>query len=280
MFSALIRALRTPWGVVELFILGNVAFLAADVYIAHSTNAFERPEEWIPVVFSLTAPVLLLGVAALSRSRPHAARTLALVVGWTSLLVGVAGMLFHLQSHFFEEQTMRNLVYTAPFVAPLAYAGLGLLLILDRMVDSESMEWAQWIVFLALGGFAGNFVLSLADHAQNGFFNRMEWAPVAASALAIGFLLVVVVQPANVQLRIVTWWLLALQVLIGVAGSAYHLHANMRQTTASLWDRFVYGAPIFAPLLFANLAILAAIGLWAMRRSNPLGPRPGSPVRS
>jgi hypothetical protein len=86
-----------------------------------------------------------------------------MIVGWTSLGVGIAGMLFHLQSHFFDEQTIHNLVYTTPFVAPLAYAGLGLLLILDRMVDSDSIEWAQWIVFLALGGFVGNFILSLAD---------------------------------------------------------------------------------------------------------------------
>lgn len=268
MISALIRVLRTPWGLVELFVLGNLAFLAADVYVAHSVNAFERPEEWIPVVFSLAAPVLLLFVAVLSRPAPRTARALAFLVGWSSLIVGIAGMLFHLQSHFFEEQTIRNLVYTAPFVAPLAYAGLGLLLILDRMVERESLEWAQWIVFMALGGFVGNFVLSLADHAQNGFFNRMEWVPVGASALAIGFLLVVVVQPSHAVLRKATWWLLALQVLVGVGGSAYHLRANMRATAASLWDRFVYGAPIFAPLLFANLAILAAIGLWAMRLAN------------
>ncbi len=30
------------------------------------------------------------------------------------------------------------------------------------------------------------------------------------------------------------------------------------------WENFVYGAPVFAPLLFANLAILATIGLWEL----------------
>jgi hypothetical protein len=42
---------------------------------------------------------------------------------------------------------------------------------MNRMVDPESTEWAQWVLFLTLGGFIGNFVFSLADHAKNGFFN-------------------------------------------------------------------------------------------------------------
>jgi hypothetical protein len=41
-----------------------------------------------------------------------------------------------------------------------------------------------------MGGFVGNFVFSLADHAGNGFYFAVEWVPVAASAIAIGFLCV------------------------------------------------------------------------------------------
>jgi len=117
---------------VEAFVLANLGFLALDVYIAHAVNAFEREAEWIPFYFSLAAPVVLL-MSYFVRGR--ASRITGLLVGWTSVAVGVAGMVFHLQSHFFAEQTIRNLVYTAPFVAPLAYAGLGLLLILDRTTD-------------------------------------------------------------------------------------------------------------------------------------------------
>lgn len=244
----------------ELFAAGNLAFLAVDVYVAHMVNAFERPEEWIPVALSIAAPVLLAIGWAVKRER-----LAGLVVGWASVAVGVAGMIFHLQSHFFEQQTIRNLVYTAPFVAPLAYAGVGLLLILNRTVDGAALEWAQWVVFLALGGFAGNFVLSLADHAQNGFFNRGEWVPVAASALGVAFLLMLVVRPHDAVLLRWSAWLLALETLTGAAGFALHLRANMSRPGESLWARFIYGAPIFAPLLFANLSILAAIGIWGIR---------------
>jgi hypothetical protein len=65
-----------------------------------------------------------------------------------------------------------------PFAAPLAYTGLGFLLIMNRMVVSDSIEWGQWVLLVALGGFIGNFVFSLTDHAENGFFYSIEWGPV------------------------------------------------------------------------------------------------------
>ena len=68
-------------------------------------------------------------------------------------------MILHLDSPFFYERTLKSLTYSAPFAAPLAYTGLGFLLVMNRMVDSESMEWAQWVLLFTLGGFVGNFVL-------------------------------------------------------------------------------------------------------------------------
>ncbi len=45
---------------VEWFAAGNLGFLALDVYLAHSVNEFRHPAEWVPVVFSALAPLLLL----------------------------------------------------------------------------------------------------------------------------------------------------------------------------------------------------------------------------
>ena len=95
-------------------------------------------------------------------------------MGWCSVGIGIWGMIFHLNSQFFADFTIKSLVYTAPFVAPLAFCGLGLLLLMNRMVHRESLEWGQWVVCMTLGGFLGNFLLSLCDHAQNGFFNPWE----------------------------------------------------------------------------------------------------------
>src|SRR5215813_1479866 len=175
---------------IEAFAILNVGFLAFDIFLAHSVNQFSRRAEWIPFFFSVTAPVILL--IGLTQRKKHYAIwvTLGHVVGWLAIAVGITGVILHLGSHFFYERTIRSLTYSAPFAAPLAYTGLGLLLIMNRMVDAKTVEWAQWVLFLTLGGFVGNFVFSLADHAGNGFFHPLEWVPVVASAIAVGCLAV------------------------------------------------------------------------------------------
>jgi hypothetical protein len=263
-----------PVAWVEGFVLGNLAFLALDVYMAHSFNAFEVWLEWLPIYFSIVSPVLLAATLALDGLTPPLAgaldvrrrltRAVGLLVGWGAVLLGVAGMILHLRDSFFREQTLRSLVYTAPFVAPLSYSGLGLLLILDRMTPPRSREWARWVLVLALGGFFGNFVLSLADHAQNGFFFWREWIAVVSAALAVGFLTAVLLNDANRPFRRLCFAVLGLQVLVGLLGFYYHVNADLHGPMRNLWDNFIYGAPAFAPLLFANLAVLAAIGLWAL----------------
>ena len=44
---------------VELFVTTNLAILAADIYIAHSVNHFQKAAEYIPLYFSIGAPVVL-----------------------------------------------------------------------------------------------------------------------------------------------------------------------------------------------------------------------------
>ncbi|MCH7666701.1 MAG: hypothetical protein IH936_12320 [Acidobacteria bacterium] len=255
---------------VELFAVANLAFLAVDIYVAHSFNGFRHPAEWIPFIFSLVAPLVLVAIMAAGGSveppRSGFARALGLVVGWTSVVIGVAGLVFHLLDTFFVEQTIKNLVYTAPFVAPLSYTGIGLLLLLDRMVSmtKAGREWAQWVILLALGGFFGNFILCLADHAQNGFFDSREWIGVIASALAVGFLLtVLLVDESPLFLRLCRAVLLV-QIATGLLGFYYHAAAIRGGPMERLWENIVYGTPAFAPLLFSNLALLALVGLWGL----------------
>lgn len=164
---------------VELFVLFNFIVLVLDIYLAHSENEFYWRTEYFPVYFSAVGSVILLvGLVARQRWRRVAVwRDLGYLVGWVSVATGLAGVIYHLDSQFFYEKTLRSLTYTAPFVAPLACTGVGLLLIMNRMVPAGTREWAEWVLMLTLGGFFGNFVLSLADHAENGFFRPIEWLP-------------------------------------------------------------------------------------------------------
>ena len=239
--------------VLEYFVLLNISFLAIDIYVAHSINAFAHWAEWIPFYFSVVAPFILL----IGRRGALA----GYMVGYGSIAVGILGFLFHLESQFFALYSIKSLVYTAPFVAPLAYAGIGFLLVMNRMVSFDSPEWSRWVLFLAMGGIFGNFVLALCDHAQNGFYSAWEWTPVYISALAVGFLVMAMKNsPTHAFLRICCG-VLAMSVAIGVIGFGLHFEANWH-ASSTMRDNFLYGAPILTPLLLPNLAILAGIGIW------------------
>ena len=54
---------------------------------------------------------------------------------------------------------------------------------------------------------------------------------------------------------------MAIQIVIGLLGFFMHAQGDLVGPASSLWDRFVFGAPILAPLLFADLALLAILGL-------------------
>jgi hypothetical protein len=143
----------------------------------------------------------------------------------------------------------------------LSYAGVGLLILLDRMVDSRSVAWARWLVLLSLRVLVGNFVLSLADHAQDGFFRPEEWVGVVAAA-AVGSLAAVLIVPDNRPLIGLAAWVVVAQVGVGLLGFYFHVRANLGLPAADLGARFLQGAP----LLFADLALLALLAFWALVR--------------
>lgn len=122
------------------FVTVNLAFMVLDIFLAHPSNQFRDQAEFIPLWFSVFGP-------------PVPVTGLGHLVGWISVLVGLAGVM-----------------------------GLGLLLIMNRMVPSRSVEWAQRLIALSVGGFAGNNVLCLTDHTVNGFYRPEEWISVISAA--------------------------------------------------------------------------------------------------
>src|SRR5262252_10243338 len=246
---------------VELFAILNIGFLTFDIYLAHNVNQFRNPAEYVPFLFSISSPAVLILALWFRNRRPLIWKLLGHVVGWSAILVGLSGVIFHLQSHFFYERTLRSLTYSAPFAAPLAYTGLGFLIILNRMLDAETVEWAHWILLLALGGFVGNFIFSVTDHAQNGFFRPLEWVPVVASAIAVGFLAVPLLMRVSRRYIHFCGAMLLLEGAVGVWGFAVHAAANFRGPSIHAFDNFIYGAPPLAPLLFPNLMLLGLIAL-------------------
>ncbi|HVU64379.1 MAG TPA: hypothetical protein VHC70_10405 [Phycisphaerales bacterium] len=253
---------------IELFALANVGGLAADIYLAHSMNRFREPTEYVPLAASLASPVLLLAGLVFSwRGRLRWWSVLGGVVGCACIAVGVAGMMLHLESSFFQSRTLASLVYSAPFAAPLAYTGLGLLLLMNRMVPASDPDWAMWVLLLALGGYLGNFVFSVTDHAQNGFFVRTEWIGVVMGAFGAGFLFAPFVSRVGRRELALCAGVMVAGMCVGGLGLFFHLSADVRMPNTPVMDRLVFGAPVFAPLLFVDMGVLALIGLWALDRS-------------
>src|SRR5512143_2688208 len=63
LFPPVQRIRRLPLSRDQLMLLMaaiNEIFLSVDVYLAHSTSGPLKPNEWIPVIFGVTAGVLLL----------------------------------------------------------------------------------------------------------------------------------------------------------------------------------------------------------------------------
>jgi hypothetical protein len=111
------------------------------------------------------------------------------------------------------------------------------------------------------------FVFSLADHAGNGFYFAVEWVPVAASAIAIGFLCVPLVMRVSRVFIDVSAAVLILDAGVGLWVFVLHTMSKLRGPSVHPFDNFVYGAPPMAPLLFPNLMILGIIGLWQLRNN-------------
>ncbi len=252
---------------VEAFAVLNIGFLTFDIYLAHSVNQFRNRAEYIPLLFSATAPIVLILALTQRKHRRSIWKILGHLVGWTAIFVGLTGVILHLESRFFYQRTIQSLTYSAPFAAPLAYTGLGFLLVMNRMIDSESLEWAQWILLFTLGGFFGNFVFSLADHAENGFFYHVEWAPVVASAIAIGFLTVPLIVTVSRLFIDLCAAVLVLEAGVGLWGFVLHTMGNLTGPSIHAFNNFIYGAPPMAPLLFPNLMVLGTIGLWQLRQN-------------
>jgi hypothetical protein len=249
----------------EVFLIFNFACLTGDILLAHSENSFRHRAEYIPLWFSgVAAAMLIIGMAARLRSQSLILwKWIGYGVGWLSICVGVAGVGYHLESGFFYEHTLKSLTYAAPFAAPLAYVGLGSLLLMNRMVRFPSREWAKWVVFFAVGGFAGNFGLSLSDHAVNGFFRWTEWIPVFSCALAVGFLLMLFAGEESARFFGICALILALQIFVGTAGFVLHGLADLHGPSKDFVQNVIHGAPPFAPLLLPNLALLGLLGLLA-----------------
>ncbi len=245
----------------NIFIIINYLGLIFDILYAHSINKFAHWGEYIPLYFCIIATLVI----PLSLTLKDKVKNVTLItISIVSIFIGIWGVIFHLESQFFQDISLKSLVYTAPFVAPLSFAGLGFLLLLNQMIPSSSKSWAIWVILLAYIGFLGNFILSLCDHEQNGFFHITEWIPIISSALILGFIPYYIFDKTKTSMKNACHYIVGIQLIVGVLGFILHGIAILKTNfDITFWEKVLYGAPLMAPLLFTILGILMYLGMVA-----------------
>lgn len=126
-------------------VAGGFLFLAADSFLEHYFTQKEmRPYQWVPVIFGLLA----FPIAALMALRPNIVTSRALgTISLLSLLVGGWGFYFHVSALWlmidvpFEWSFLASaLRYGPPILAPLSYAGLGVLGLVAAFAPSKLLN--------------------------------------------------------------------------------------------------------------------------------------------
>jgi hypothetical protein len=285
--APIIRRIRIPLfrdQALLLLIALNNLFLGVETYLAHSISGTIVPEEWTPILYGPVAGLILIIIGLIATRKRMAANILGTIVFTFNIAVGVLGSFYHLSRAILmsaeagQQVSVPLLVFAPPVLGPITFALLGVLGISAawQEVPAGSGSLVLWFgrklnmpfsktraYFLLTGiGVLITVISSIIDHSHSGFSNPWTWIPtifgVFATAVAIylGFL----DKPEKNDLMVYTITMLVMMG-VGLLGSLLHISQNLVAEGAIVGERFIRGAPIFAPMLFADMGMLGLIVL-------------------
>lgn len=287
LFPPLRRVGRLPLSRDQLMLLMaaiNELLLGVETYLGHRISGTVVPNEWIPVVFGPLAGILLLLAGVIALRRRSLATAIGAVVLVSSIIVGLLGAYFHLRRGILpsgpagEQITLPLLVWAPPILAPLTFALVGVLGLsaaaIEDPVDSGRLVlWGQRRLTMPLGKTQAYFVLvglgclatvisSVFDHVRSGFENPWLWVPTAVGVFAtvVAIALGTLRRPTRPELLTYAA-AMALMLLTGPVGMVLHIDADLVGSGQIVWERFIRGAPILAPMLFSDMGLLGVIVL-------------------
>jgi hypothetical protein len=278
---------RLPFSRDQLMLLlaaVNEIILGVDIYLAHNMNGSIRGYEWIPVIFGPVAGVLLLVAGLVALRRRSLANLLGTLIFIASVLVGLLGTWFHLHRALLLDAPSGQIVTTAvllwapPLIGPLTFCLVGVLgisaawqedpadsgvltLLGNKKLKMPLPKTRAYFLMTALFILA-TLLSSVLDHARTNFANAWLWAPTF-----IGLFAMVVTLAMGSFSRLergdVITYIAAMLLMMGVGllGAALHTNFNLGDLGTYLDERFLRGAPMLAPLLFANMGLLGLIVL-------------------
>lgn len=261
----------------------NEIFLGVDTYLAHGANLTIRPDEWIPIVFGPVAGAGLLLAGLLALRRRSLAALLATGIFLASIIVGVLGAYFHLEHGLLPDApaghrvSISLLVWAPPVLGPMVFALIGILGISAAWVEEPpesgilhvfgrrlQLPYPKTQAYFYIVGMASlaTVISSVLDHARLDFANPWLWLPTGAGVFGTvtAVTLAAIDRPTRADLLTYTGAMLLLMVVGGI-GAILHIRANLTAEGVVVVERFLRGAPVLAPLLFANVGLLGLLVL-------------------
>lgn len=263
----------------------NEIMVGLESYLAHLISGGIKPMESIPVIFGPTAGVILL-IAIYLRLRHNAIPLATLIiigVAAASIGVGVLGSAFHWQRDLAPTSLPGSrlrwnwLIYGPPALAPLAFAGIGIMTIICALEDTfpetgklelpgvfkfkTPLKKTNQLFWLVTLGLLAATLSSFMDHGRTDFENIFVWTPVVFGIFGtVVTLLMSLYEKRNNSDYFVFFWTMILMIVVGVLGFGLHVDTNLAEGTGEIVkDRFIRGAPPLAPMLFANMGLLGLI---------------------
>lgn len=257
-----------------------------ETYLAHLISGGVKPMEAIPVIFGPSAGLLLLIAMAMRlRQGPRLPSTLLVLgVAAASVAVGVIGSAFHWARAVPPPNLGQSLqwdwiIYAPPVLGPLSFAGIGLLAIIALLEDTTPEtgrltlpgvitfntpmpQTRQFLWLVAFGLYAAT-ISAFLDHGRTSFENIFVWIPAVLGLFGSVTVTLMAVYPTHRKSDyFVFFWVMVLMILMGVLGLGLHVNYDLPEGTAGInIERFIRGAPIMAPMLFA---IMGTFGIVTM----------------
>lgn len=272
-----------------LFVVLNEIIMGFETFLAHKLNGTIRFNEWIPIVCGPLFGIMLLAAFFAAPRKPKPALWLATVALVGSIVVGVLGTYFHIVRTIRpfaapgQRITLDLLVWGAPAFAPPTFVLVGVLGLaaLSRESQQDTGAFSELLFralplskdqdyfWMACLGVLIALVSSVFDHMRGGFENPWLWIPTLSGVfgVTVAAMLGLLQSPRRADLTIYAL-AMGLLLVVGPLGFVLHVLNDMGVGGTIVIERFLRGAPVLAPMVFANMGLLGVLVL--------LDPRPAT----
>jgi len=286
-----LRRIRIPLNRDQLMLLMlalNELLLGFETYSAHIISGTIVPREWIPILFGPLAGLALIAVVVIAVRWRRPAVVLANAVFLASIAVGLMGGYFHINRAVLaaalpgERVSALLVIWSPPVIAPFTFSLIGVLGIISIWIEAPAdsgilalfggrrialpLSKARSYFLLIGAGCLATLLSSVLDHARTSFTNPWLWVPTGVGVFTsvVALCLGMIDRPTRFDLSTYVAAML-LMIGTGMLGSYLHYRQDLTSQGVFVLERFIRGAPILAPMLFADMGGLGLIALFDPR---------------